>query len=75
MHMESGIYTCPVFIKNFKRNELFVLHIMEHVKMIQIISDHSRKKLLLKSSQRFVYPKTPTGYLEQNASLSEKARG
>ncbi|XP_053123948.1 zinc finger protein Rlf isoform X2 [Hemicordylus capensis] len=33
MHMEDGMFTCPVCIKKFKRKEVFVTHVMEHVKM------------------------------------------
>ncbi|XP_005353366.1 zinc finger protein Rlf [Microtus ochrogaster] len=75
MHMEDGIYTCPVCIKKFKRKELFVPHVMEHVKMPPSRRERSRKKLLLKGSQRGVYPKSPTRSLEQNQSLSEQAKG
>lgn len=33
MHLIDGIYTCPVCIKKFKKKEVFVPHVMEHVKM------------------------------------------
>ncbi|XP_015284802.1 PREDICTED: zinc finger protein Rlf [Gekko japonicus] len=33
MHMEDGMYTCPVCIKKFRRKDVFVKHIGEHVKM------------------------------------------
>nr|BAE42736.1 unnamed protein product [Mus musculus] len=71
MHMEDGIYTCPVCIKKFKRKELFVPHVMEHVKMPPSRSHRSRKKLLLKRAQRGIYPKSPTGSLEQNSRASQ----
>ncbi|MEE6484912.1 hypothetical protein FKM82_014100 [Ascaphus truei] len=33
MHLEDGIYTCPVCTKKCKKKELFVTHVMEHMKM------------------------------------------
>ncbi|XP_049734853.1 zinc finger protein Rlf isoform X2 [Elephas maximus indicus] len=75
MHMEDGIYTCPVCVKKFKRKEIFVPHVMEHVKMPPSRRDRSRKKLLLKGSQKGICPKSPSGTLEQNQLLNEQAKG
>ncbi|XP_059546030.1 zinc finger protein Rlf isoform X5 [Myotis daubentonii] len=75
MHMEDGIYTCPVCIKKFKRKEIFVPHVMEHVKMPPSRRDRSRKKLLLKGSQKGICPKSPSAALEQNQSSNEQAKG
>ncbi|XP_053310697.1 zinc finger protein Rlf isoform X2 [Spea bombifrons] len=33
MHLADGIYTCPVCIKKFRKKEIFVPHVMEHMKM------------------------------------------
>ncbi|KAM9320121.1 zinc finger protein Rlf [Gastrophryne carolinensis] len=33
MHLEDGIYTCPVCVKKFRKKEMFVPHVMEHMKM------------------------------------------
>ncbi|XP_040280395.1 zinc finger protein Rlf [Bufo bufo] len=33
MHFEDGIYTCPVCVKKFRKKEVFVPHVMEHMKM------------------------------------------
>ncbi|XP_053254396.1 zinc finger protein Rlf-like [Podarcis raffonei] len=51
MHMEDGIYTCPVCIKKFKRKDVFVTHVMEHVKMPPSRKYRSKKKLLLKKER------------------------
>ncbi|XP_061453971.1 zinc finger protein Rlf [Rhineura floridana] len=51
MHMEDGIFTCPVCIKKFKRKEIFVTHVMEHVKMPPSRKYRAKKKLLLKKER------------------------
>uniref|UniRef100_A0A8C5MI00 RLF zinc finger n=1 Tax=Leptobrachium leishanense TaxID=445787 RepID=A0A8C5MI00_9ANUR len=33
MHLNDGIYTCPVCIKKFRKKDVFVTHVMEHMKM------------------------------------------
>ncbi|XP_075051443.1 zinc finger protein Rlf [Mixophyes fleayi] len=33
MHLDDGVYTCPVCVKKFKKKEVFVPHVMEHMKM------------------------------------------
>ncbi|KAM4795763.1 zinc finger protein Rlf [Rhinophrynus dorsalis] len=33
MHLSDGVYTCPVCIKKFKKKEIFVPHVMDHMKM------------------------------------------
>ncbi|NP_001123386.2 zinc finger protein Rlf [Xenopus tropicalis] len=33
MHFADGIYTCPVCIKKFKKKDIFVPHVMDHMKM------------------------------------------
>ncbi|XP_063312533.1 zinc finger protein Rlf [Pelobates fuscus] len=33
MHLKDGVYTCPVCIKKFRKKEIFVPHVMEHMKM------------------------------------------
>ncbi|XP_069478837.1 zinc finger protein Rlf isoform X2 [Ambystoma mexicanum] len=33
MHLSEGVYTCPVCVKKFKKKEVFVPHVMDHVKM------------------------------------------
>ncbi|XP_034279522.1 zinc finger protein Rlf [Pantherophis guttatus] len=48
MHMEDGIFTCPVCTKKFKRKDIFVTHVMEHVKMPPSRKCRTEKKLLLK---------------------------
>ncbi|XP_027747976.1 zinc finger protein Rlf isoform X1 [Empidonax traillii] len=48
MHMEDGVYTCPVCTKKFKRKEFFVPHVMEHVKMPPSRTHRPKKKIILK---------------------------
>ncbi|KAG8451583.1 hypothetical protein GDO86_003688 [Hymenochirus boettgeri] len=33
MHLSDGVYTCPVCIKKFKKKDIFVPHVMDHMKM------------------------------------------
>ncbi|XP_063810247.1 zinc finger protein Rlf isoform X2 [Pseudophryne corroboree] len=33
MHLKDGVYTCPVCVKKFKKKEIFVPHVMDHMKM------------------------------------------
>ncbi|KAM8976750.1 zinc finger protein Rlf [Pelodytes ibericus] len=33
MHLTDGVYTCPVCIKKFRKKDIFVPHVMEHMKM------------------------------------------
>ncbi|KAH0631303.1 hypothetical protein JD844_005585 [Phrynosoma platyrhinos] len=51
MHMEDGIFTCPVCIKKFKRKEVFVTHVMEHVKMPPSRKYRAKKKMLIKKEK------------------------
>ncbi|XP_007430039.1 zinc finger protein Rlf [Python bivittatus] len=51
MHMEDGIFTCPVCTKKFKRKDVFVTHVMEHVKMPPSRKYRAEKKLLLKKER------------------------
>lgn len=51
MHMEDGIFTCPVCIKKFKRKDVFVTHVMEHVKMPPSRKHRAKKKILLKKER------------------------
>ncbi|XP_064897659.1 zinc finger protein Rlf [Columba livia] len=51
MHMEDGIYTCPVCTKKFKRKEFFVPHVMEHVKMPPSRTHRHKKKIILKKER------------------------
>ncbi|XP_039770211.1 zinc finger protein Rlf [Ornithorhynchus anatinus] len=51
MHMEDGVYTCPVCLRKFKKKEFFVPHVMEHVKMPPSRRDRPKKKLLVKREQ------------------------
>ncbi|XP_070620843.1 zinc finger protein Rlf [Erythrolamprus reginae] len=48
MHMEDGIFTCPVCAKKFKRKDVFVTHVMEHMKMPPSRKCRTEKRLLLK---------------------------
>ncbi|CAJ0950073.1 unnamed protein product [Ranitomeya imitator] len=32
-HFEDGVYSCPVCVKKFRKKEVFVPHVMEHMKM------------------------------------------
>nr|XP_033811320.1 zinc finger protein Rlf isoform X2 [Geotrypetes seraphini] len=50
MHLQDGIYTCPVCIKKVKKKEMFVSHVMEHVKMP--LRHQRKKKLLVKKELR-----------------------
>ncbi|XP_068125052.1 zinc finger protein Rlf [Hyperolius riggenbachi] len=33
MHCDDGVYTCPVCVKKFRKKEVFVPHVMDHMKM------------------------------------------
>ncbi|XP_062995775.1 zinc finger protein Rlf [Elgaria multicarinata webbii] len=52
MHMEDGIFTCPVCIKKFKRKDVFVTHVMEHVKMPPSRKYRAKTKMLMKKERR-----------------------
>ncbi|XP_077193203.1 zinc finger protein Rlf [Paroedura picta] len=51
MHMEDGMFTCPVCIKKFRRKDVFVKHIAEHVKMPPSRKYRAKKKILLKKDR------------------------
>ncbi|XP_048356976.1 zinc finger protein Rlf isoform X2 [Sphaerodactylus townsendi] len=51
MHMEDGVYTCPVCLKKFRRKDVFVKHIGEHVKMPPSRKYRAKKKILLKKER------------------------
>nr|XP_003225002.1 PREDICTED: zinc finger protein Rlf [Anolis carolinensis] len=51
MHMEGGIFTCPVCIKKFKSKDIFVRHVMEHVKMPPSRKYRAKKKVLIKKEK------------------------
>uniref|UniRef100_A0A8D2IKC5 Rearranged L-myc fusion n=2 Tax=Varanus komodoensis TaxID=61221 RepID=A0A8D2IKC5_VARKO len=52
MHMEDGIFTCPVCTKKFKRKDVFVTHVMEHVKMPPSRKYRAKTKMLMKKEKR-----------------------
>ncbi|XP_062450185.1 zinc finger protein Rlf isoform X3 [Rhea pennata] len=78
MHMEDGIYTCPVCTKKFKRKEFFVPHVMEHVKMPPSRTHRPKKKIILKkerSPQKTTTSSSPSPALQEKLhqpQLSEK---
>ncbi|XP_025932153.1 zinc finger protein Rlf isoform X2 [Apteryx rowi] len=78
MHMEDGIYTCPVCTKKFKRKEFFVPHVMEHVKMPPSRTHRPKKKIILKkerSPQKITASSSPSPALQEKLhqpQLSEK---
>ncbi|XP_054855590.1 zinc finger protein Rlf [Eublepharis macularius] len=51
MHMEDGVYTCPVCLKKFRRKDIFVKHVGEHVKMPPSRKYRAKKKILLKKER------------------------
>ncbi|NWQ81954.1 RLF protein, partial [Columbina picui] len=59
MHMEDGVYTCPVCTKKFKRKEFFVPHVMEHVKMPPSRTHRHKKKIILKKERSPQKPSSP----------------
>ncbi|NXW82038.1 RLF protein, partial [Alopecoenas beccarii] len=59
MHMEDGVYTCPVCTKKFKRKEFFVPHVMEHVKMPPSRTHRHKKKIILKKERSPQKPNSP----------------
>ncbi|XP_074832599.1 zinc finger protein Rlf isoform X2 [Carettochelys insculpta] len=69
MHMEDGIYTCPVCTKKFKKKEIFVPHVMEHVKMPPSRTYRPKKKILL--SEEISLQKTSTS---RNPSASPEGK-
>ncbi|NXU55911.1 RLF protein, partial [Turnix velox] len=84
MHMEDGVYTCPVCTKKFKRKEFFVPHVMEHVKMPPSRTHRPKKKIILKkerSPQKTVAPCSPPPVFQEKPhqpllpqSLAEEAQ-
>ncbi|OXB70995.1 UNVERIFIED_CONTAM: hypothetical protein H355_012547 [Colinus virginianus] len=74
MHMEDGIYTCPVCTKKFKRKEFFVPHVMEHVKMPPSRTHRPKKKIILKkerSPQKTTASSSPTPTLQDKSHQPE----
>ncbi|NXI58986.1 RLF protein, partial [Chloroceryle aenea] len=70
MHMEDGVYTCPVCTKKFKRKEFFVPHVMEHVKMPPSRTHRPKKKIILKkerSPQKTVAPSSPPPVFQEKS--------
>nr|XP_006113337.1 zinc finger protein Rlf [Pelodiscus sinensis] len=72
MHMEDGIYTCPVCTKKFKKKEIFVPHVMEHVKMPPSRTYRPKKKILLKKERSSQSTSTSRNSVEMSASPEEK---
>lgn len=70
MHMEDGVFTCPVCTKKFKRKDVFVTHVMEHVKMPPRRKHHPKKKVILKKERREKrsLSKMTSAALEENQS-------
>uniref|UniRef100_A0A8D0L434 RLF zinc finger n=1 Tax=Sphenodon punctatus TaxID=8508 RepID=A0A8D0L434_SPHPU len=72
MHMEDGVFTCPVCTKKFKRKECFVPHVMEHVKMPSSRKDRPKKKIILKKDhKKTISQKTNTSRFP-STTLEEK---
>ncbi|KAM8796053.1 zinc finger protein Rlf [Eudromia elegans] len=69
MHMEDGIYTCPVCTKKFKRKEFFVPHVMEHVKMPPSRTHRPKKKIILKKERS---PPKTTASSSSSPALQDK---
>ncbi|NXN15393.1 RLF protein, partial [Indicator maculatus] len=70
MHMEDGVYTCPVCTKKFKRKEFFVPHVMEHVKMPPSRTHRPKKKIILKkerSPQKTVASSSPPSAFQEKS--------
>ncbi|NXP46861.1 RLF protein, partial [Heliornis fulica] len=70
MHMEDGVYTCPVCTKKFKRKEFFVPHVMEHVKMPPSKTHRPKKKIILKKERS---PQKTTASISPVPVLQEKS--
>ncbi|KAM4884883.1 zinc finger protein Rlf isoform 3-T3 [Sylvia borin] len=70
MHMEDGIYTCPVCTKKFKRKEFFVPHVMEHVKMPPSRTHRPKKKIILKKERS---PQKATGSSSPPPAFPERS--
>ncbi|NXG46813.1 RLF protein, partial [Psilopogon haemacephalus] len=74
MHMEDGVYTCPVCTKKFKRKEFFVPHVMEHVKMPSSRAHRPKKKIILqkeRSPQNTVASTSPPSAFQEKSQLPE----
>ncbi|KAJ1176546.1 hypothetical protein NDU88_001824 [Pleurodeles waltl] len=67
MHLIDGVYTCPVCVRKFKKKEVFVPHVMEHVKMP---SRHRPRKKPVKK-ERIPRSTKETFSLMSSASLGE----
>ena len=70
MHMEDGVYTCPVCTKKFKRKEFFVPHVMEHVKMPPSRTHRPKKKIILKKERS---PTKDNSFQQPASSVSGKS--
>ncbi|XP_029475091.1 zinc finger protein Rlf [Rhinatrema bivittatum] len=74
MHLEDGIYTCPVCLKKVKKKEAFVTHVMEHVKMP--LRQQRKKKLLVKKEHRISKSKrrlsSASAVVEESSQLCDQ---
>ncbi|XP_066430823.1 zinc finger protein Rlf [Eleutherodactylus coqui] len=64
MHFDDGIYTCPVCIKKFRKKEVFVPHVMEHMKMPMRHRPRKKNDLFeIKAEVECESEKESTGYI------------
>ncbi|KAM3933467.1 zinc finger protein Rlf [Leptodactylus fuscus] len=64
MHFEDGVYTCPVCVKKFRKKEVFVPHVMEHMKMPMRHRPRKKNEIFeLKEDVECEDEKQPTGYI------------
>lgn len=64
MHFEDGVYTCPVCVKQFREKEVFVPHVMEHMKMPMRHRPRKKNEMFdLKGDVEYEGEKEPTGYI------------
>ncbi|XP_072275163.1 zinc finger protein Rlf isoform X2 [Pyxicephalus adspersus] len=64
MHLEDGIYTCPVCVKKFRKKEVFVPHVMDHMKMPMRHRQKKKNEILEQATVEIPEPENdPNGYI------------
>nr|XP_015204044.1 PREDICTED: zinc finger protein Rlf [Lepisosteus oculatus] len=51
MHLENGVFTCPVCLQKFQGKQEFMPHITEHIRMPARKNTHSQKKKKVKKKK------------------------
>ncbi|XP_018413544.1 PREDICTED: zinc finger protein Rlf [Nanorana parkeri] len=68
MHLEDGIYTCPVCVKKFRKKEVFVPHVMDHMKMPMRHRPRKKNEIPKQATVEIPEPEAdPDGYISFRA--------